>query len=317
MIKNVLTIDIDFMFTEMNKYNEKIISELKPEQSWQVIRWLTGQDEFKPCLNSISFILKIIRQFCKNSIVEQIVEHNEIVDVLKKYGCKDTELWNIDYHHDLNYKTILSDDVDLSNWVTHARHQGLIKNYTWIRQDDSKFPINPPIQYHSASWKDLREELIPNFDLVVICTSKHYTPPKYWKLNKALYQFALKDRNFGKFIEIPKNKMPSVDLKKYPHYWNNNQGERVFFYEGLFIELNMLDTIPYLSFINFGDPKDILNIGNELLEYILRLYETIGFCWDLEGTGRYVERLSKRYKYKKQFTKGNINYMILSNNIIK
>lgn len=316
MIKNVLTIDIDFIFTDMNKYNDKINSDLTPEQSWQVIRWITGKDEFKPCSKSLSFILKIIGQFCKNAVIEQITEHDEIVGILKKYGCKDTELWNIDYHHDLSYKHVLSDDIDLSNWVIHARHQGLIKNYTWIMQDDSKLPIYSTIKYNFASYKDLKDNVIPRFDLVVICTSKHYTPPQYWKLNKMLYQYALKDRKFGEFIEIPKYKMPKVDLNKYPHYWNNYQGERYFHFDGMFIELNMIDTIPYLSFINFGKPKNILKIGNELLDYILNFYGKIGLAWDLDSTGNYVARISKRYRYKNEFTKGKINYMILSNNKI-
>lgn len=317
MIKNVLSIDIDFVFTDMNKYNDKINSELTPEQSWQIIRWITGQNEFKPCAKSLNFILKIIGQFCKDAAIEQIVEHDEIVGVLKKYGCKDTELWNIDYHHDINYKPVLSDKVDLSNWVTHARHQGLIKKYTWIMQDDSKFPISSPIRYEYSSYKDLKNDMIPKFDLVVICTSKHYTPPQYWKLNNLLYQFALKDRRYGDFIEIPISKMPKVDLKKFPHYWNNSRGERVFFYDGFFIELNMIGGVPYLSYVNFGNVKNLFGIKyNELIEYIMKLYGVIGFSWDLKGTTAWLKRLSKKYKHKKEWTKDNINYMIISNNII-
>lgn len=316
MIKNVLSIDVDFVFTDMNKYNEKINSDLTPEQSWQVIRWITGQNEFKPCVKSLNFILKIIGQFCKNAIVEQITEHDEIVGVMEKYSCKDVNLWNIDYHHDINYQQLLSNDVDLSNWVTHARHKGIIKNYTWIMQDDSKFPISSPIRYEYSSYKDLKDDMIPNFDLVVICTSKHYTPPQYWKLNKMLYHYALKDRKYGKFIEIPKEKMPNVDLEKYPHYLDNSKSDRVFFYDGFFIELNMKNNIPYLSYVNFGKPKNLFSDGNELLEYIMNRYGTIGFSWTLKSTGIWLRRLSKRYKYKKEFTKDNINYMILSNNIL-
>lgn len=317
MIKNVLTIDIDFMFTDMNKYIGKINSDLTPEQSWQVIRWSLHQDDFKPCLKSLSFILKIIGQNCKNAAVEQITEHDEAVKIMEKYGCKDVELWNIDYHHDINYKPTLSDEIDLSNWVTHSRHQGLIKNYTWIMQDDSKFPEMSPIKYKYISYKDISDDIIPRFDLVIICTSKHYTPPKYWKFNKLFYEYCLKDRKYGDFIEIPRYKMPKIDLNKFPHFLDNSESNRVFFYDGFFICINMVEGVPFMSYINLGKPKNFFKDGNILLEYLIKLYGQLGFCWTLEGTGVWLKRMARRYKYKKEFTKDNINYMILSNDIIR
>lgn len=317
MVKNVLTIDIDFISKELKKYNDKVNSELTPSQNWQVIRWVTGLKEFDKCDSSMSFILKIIRQFCKNATFLQVVEHDEVVGVLERYKTKEADLWNIDYHHDLGYAEILN-ELDCSNWVVHARAKKLIKKYTWVTQDDAEFPMRSPIRYNYASYKDLEDNQIPNFDLVILVTSERYTPPNLWKYNKIFYDYGIScKKEIGVFSEIPNYRMPKVDLEKYPHYLDNDKSDRVFFHEGLFVELTVTDGVPYLSFVNFGKPKNILEIGNELLEYIMNFYGTIGFCWNLKGTGAYVERLSKRYKYKKEFTKDNINYMIISNNTIR
>lgn len=154
---------------------------------------------------------------------------------------------------------------------------------------------------------------IPKIDLVIII-SDDYDIKK--EISRLLINNLLKDRHFGKFTEIPSYKMPYVDLVKYPHFLNNYQNDRVFFYDGFFICLNVVDTVPFLSYINFGSPKNFFSDGNELLEYIHNTYGCIGFCWTLKGTGSWLRRLSKRYKYKKEFTKQNISYMILSNNIL-
>lgn len=155
---------------------------------------------------------------------------------------------------------------------------------------------------------------IPQMDLVIII-SDDYDVKK--ELSRLLINNLLKNRYFGKFTEIPSDKMPEVDLTKYPHFLNNYQNDRVFFYDGFFMCLNMISTIPFLSYINFGSPKNFFKgEANELLEYIHSTYGYIGFCWTLKGTGTWLRRLSKRYKNKKEFTKDNINYMILSNNIL-
>lgn len=155
---------------------------------------------------------------------------------------------------------------------------------------------------------------IPQMDLVIII-SDDYDIKK--ELSRLLINNLLKNRHFGKFTEIPSDKMPEVDLIKYPHFLNNYQNDRVFFYDGFFMCLNMIGTIPFLSYINFGSPKNFFKgEANELLEYIHNTYGCIGFCWTLKGTGTWLRRLSKRYKNKKEFTKDNINYMILSNNIL-
>lgn len=179
---------------------------------------------------------------------------------------------------------------------------------------ECKYGINPSFSFHNATLHKRPLNDVPQMDLVIII-SDDYDVKK--ELSRLLINNLLKNRHFGKFTEIPSDKMPEVDLIKYPHFLNNYQNDRVFFYDGFFMCLNMIGTIPFLSYINFGSPKNFFKgEANELLEYIHNTYGYIGFCWTLKGTGTWLRRLSKRYKNKKEFTKDNINYMILSNNIL-
>lgn len=313
-MKNVLTIDIDFISKDLRKYNDEINTKLTPSQNWQVLRWITGIQQFEKCDNSISFILKVIGQKCKNATFLQVKEHEEVIPILERYKIKDSEMWNIDYHHDLGYTPLL-EDLDCSNWVIHARQKQLIKNYHWVTQDDAEYPNRSPISYKFSSYKDLPFECIPEFDMVIIVTSEYYTPLQLHRYNKLFYDYGIsKKEKVGKFIEIPNYKMPNVDLKKYKHYLSNEKADRVFFYEGFFIELTVVDGVPYLSYINFGSPKSILSLCGEFIELIVKQYGKVGFSWTLDGTTKFLEKISRKYKKIKQFTKDNINYMILTSN---
>lgn len=189
-----------------------------------------------------------------------------------------------------------------------------ISSYMEIENVAKKYNFSHKNVFHVNYFYRNNINDIPQMDLVIII-SDDYDIKK--ELSRLLINNLLKNRNFGKFTEIPSDKMPEVDLIKYPHFLNNYQNDRVFFYDGFFMCLNMISAIPFLSYINFGSPKNFFKgEANELLEYIHNTYGYIGFCWTLKGTGTWLKRLSKRYKNKKEFTKDNINYMILSNNIL-
>lgn len=196
MIKNVLSIDIDFLFKECADYSEYVDPELTPSQSWQVIRWKSKLKEIKHDKKSLLYVLGILKNKCKNAEIVSINEHDEIVEILSDRFVIDSRLYNIDNHHDITYDAILS-SCNLSNWVTYARNLGYIKDYVWIRQDNSKYPEISQIQYSSGSYKDIGFDRIPDFDLVVICTSKHYTPEQYWCYNKLLCEYANKYNEGG------------------------------------------------------------------------------------------------------------------------
>lgn len=316
MIKNVLSIDIDFLFTECTEYSEMVDNDLTAEHSWQVIRWKTGNKSIKVNKESMSYILRILKTKCKDAEIVSITEHEEIMEVFRERNLKDTVLYNIDNHHDLGYTAILNLSYDCSNWVPHARHKGYIKEYNWIRQDDSKYPVNPQIQYKSGSYKDVGMERLPDsFDLVVICTSKYYTPSVYWCYNKLLCEYTFKAKNkFKYFEEIPIWKFPKVDKSKYPHYWKGDSAEptRYFKYNDFYIEACLVDGVAYLSMINFGGSINLLTQLNDVLDYLIDHYGKIGFYSEKDFRNRkYTDRIAGRYSIVTDKEIGNMRTLIL------
>jgi hypothetical protein len=186
---SVLTIDIDFLFKDMNKYQSFIDTTLQPRQSWQVVGWKTNNEKFKPDIDSYEFVKNVINKKCVGADVVHISTHEKIVDVLRDRGVYLARMCNIDYHHDINYQAHL-DDLNAENWATYARHNNYIRDYAWIRQDDSEMIMWNNIQCYQESWKDSNVDNFSDFDLVVICTSKHFVPPEYWGLAAQLVEVA-------------------------------------------------------------------------------------------------------------------------------
>ncbi|MGL5088754.1 MAG: hypothetical protein ACRC0Y_08905 [Fusobacteriaceae bacterium] len=183
---NVLSIDIDFLFTDMKRIQECFDLDLSPERSWKVVEWKNENKKFEVCSKSAKFLNNVLKEkVTGTTIVETITEHDEIIKVLEKHNCEDSYMINIDYHHDISYE---GDDKELNieNWVLHARKNNLVGKYSWICQDDSEKCLSSTILYDCCSWKDVGIENIPKIDLVVLCTSKHFTPPKYWELTKEI-----------------------------------------------------------------------------------------------------------------------------------
>lgn len=71
-------------------------------------------------------------------------------------------------------------EVTIENWVLHGRQRNMIKDYDWVCQEDSKVPASLTFKMKGSCFKDINFNCIPNFDLVVICVSKYFTPPKWW-----------------------------------------------------------------------------------------------------------------------------------------
>ena len=194
-MKNIMSLDIDFFFTEMNTYQKYMDNDLTPRQSWQLVKWRAERDgkklSFEPCNLSLEYIKNVLMNRCKGAKVVLITEHDEIIRVLEKEKCFEDNLYNFDYHEDISYQEDPGEDIelDIENWIQFARKKNLVKRLAWIGQDDSRKTQQTLIKIGNTSWKDYDWQDFPNFDLVVICVSKHFTPPKYWGLAKKLKEF--------------------------------------------------------------------------------------------------------------------------------
>lgn len=176
----ILSIDLDWLFLDCPTYHKRMDTEVDWETSWRVIRAYFPNTEFKPCEESRDFLNHILRNSCKNAKIEIISEHDEIIQFMRDKKCYKAEVINFDMHHDLSY---FGDDskLDIENWVTFGRKENLIGEYTWIHQDNSELSQGCAFKYHRDSWKDLDVSMFDRFefDHVVICISKHFTPPEY------------------------------------------------------------------------------------------------------------------------------------------
>lgn len=76
--------------------------------------------------------------------------------------------------------------LNIENWVKHGKSENLIGGYLWLHQDSSEQCFNSPFHFLHSSYKDFKIENLNDFDLVVLCVSPYFTPPKYWELTNYL-----------------------------------------------------------------------------------------------------------------------------------
>lgn len=177
---NVLSIDIDALFP-CHTYAKHMNYDIDAEDSWDIIYFLEELDKYDIDTNidkgALFKTIEILEKKCLNSEVVFIDEHDEIVKVMSDRGCKDSIVYNIDYHHDLTYNND-DDKLTIENWVRYAKP--MIKDYHWICRPLSDIRVDSPIRYYRTCLEDVIIDNMEKIDLVVICTSHHFTPKKYW-----------------------------------------------------------------------------------------------------------------------------------------
>lgn len=179
-IKNVLSIDIDVFF-ECNEYAEYMFHNLDEDLAWNVINLIAKEKNIslKPNVRALQKVCELIHSKCKKGvIVENIEEHDEIVKIMENHNVKDCNMYNIDHHHDL-FHSEGDNSLNLENWVVHSKSRGQILNYNWIHRELSELSCDNPFYYTRTCLGDLDINKIEDIDLVVICTSHHFTPKRY------------------------------------------------------------------------------------------------------------------------------------------
>lgn len=105
-IKTVLSIDIDFFFRDMNKFQELFNLLASPRLSWKMVesamkkKYKKSLSDCMPDLDAVRFVHDILINKCKGSHKIKIMEHDEIIKIMEQYGCVKSDVWNIDFHHD-------------------------------------------------------------------------------------------------------------------------------------------------------------------------------------------------------------------------
>lgn len=313
---NILSIDIDVFFRDCHKYQKHIDDELKPRQSWKVIEWKTGTQEYKPDNKCIEFVKDVLRKKCSKSTSYLINEHDEIINIIKECG-ENNFVTNFDFHHDITYGNDDS-DLNIENWVKIGRNLDVIGKYLWVCQDTSEVCYFSPFNFTRSSWKDLSIDNLPEYDVVVFCISHHFTPPKYWGIAQMLREY-LHNYVKNEFVLCDE---PKFNEDNFPHYVGKDTKSIVkasswYRYFDYYVNGELIDDVVWLSIINLGDKnKDILSPSQKIISDILKYYD-VGLCWD-KGykTENYIKRLIKKHNIQKEYEDEVQKHIILSKNKI-
>lgn len=315
---NVLSIDIDFLFTEMREYHKYINEDIAPDKAWKCIKLIKPELSYMPDKKSFKFLMDLLSSKCKNSVKTFLIqEHDEIIKVLRDNNLKEVSMYNIDYHHDLTY-TASIEDLNISNWVVHGRHQNLIKDYAWIKQDDSDMCQYRPFKYKQDSWKDINVDLLPEFDYVIFCVSKHYTPYQHWGMAKKL-KAILDNRIRNRFTE---SDAPIFNISDFPEFDGTDIDCEVetcwYAYNGFYVQSEKINDVTWLSFINIDNKKlNVITPCYHLLNDIISKGK-VGFSW-VNGykSEVLINRLLRKYVILSEEVKGNRTEIILKKEDIK
>lgn len=181
-MNNLVSVDIDICFNG-HTFRDYMTEDLTPETMWKVIEVIKQEDkkvDTEVDLDTLGKIIEVLKNSCTpNTKVRIIQEHDEIIDVMKEYNCKDTTVYNFDAHHDIDYGEDNS-KLNIENWVLHGINSGIIREYNWFHRPLSDMCCCSPIRFDRCCIKDLDISSIPETDLVVICVSHYFTPIKYW-----------------------------------------------------------------------------------------------------------------------------------------
>lgn len=177
-VRSCLSIDIDVFF-DCHKYAKYMEYNIDPIKAWKMIDVLGVK--YEPSIIAMNRVIDMLKEKCVNAEVVSIQEHDEIIEVLRDYECQEVTMYNVDNHHDITYG---EDDTELNleNWVRHGKQDGLIGDYTWIHRPMSDIRLDSPFGFKRDCIEDISFDLIEEIDLVVICVSKHFTPPEYWNI---------------------------------------------------------------------------------------------------------------------------------------
>ena len=314
----ILSIDVD-VFHRCVEYQDWQDEDLTPMQSWQVIKWKSQAkgytDElFEPDFDTIEFVKKILDKKCKKAQPYIIQEHDEIYNILKSLPSKHNSVTNIDNHHDLGYGHD-DEELTIANWVRYARRDNLLLSYFWICRDDSEVAQYASFNYMRSSWKDVNVDALPEYDVVVFCTSKHYTPPMYWNITQMLNDY---------LVEYVQNDMveceePEINLSDFPTFDGDDydgEGDIVtkwWRHKGFYVTGDLVDGVMWLAMINVeGKKLNILPVLSKIVRKVIKEYKIVGFCW-VEGykSENLIRRLAKPYQTIDNYKDNGNEYLIL------
>ena len=298
---NVLSIDLDILFN-CNEYAELMNYDISAQQAWKMIDVLGTTYNYDS--KTLNKLVDIIKYKCNTSKVAFILEHDEIIDILRKNNCHEATLINADFHQDVSYNNN-DNTLNIENWVSYAKQYHLIDKYHWVSRPLSQSQTQQSFMYSRTDIDDVDLDMIEDIDLLVFCFSRHFTPPKQGVealniLRKNLKQdfFELGTEEINDFLEelktnsFYKSYLVDNSLPAFSRLFRSSDGICV-------IEERVNDEI-YYSMTSETQKANLFKI-KRFLDVILDEYESI--CFQFEETNRnsiFIKRLAKQFKIIQQ-----------------
>ena len=185
-MKTVLSIDFDIiMAPTIELYNN-----LVPKQRWESMEnenplCALAYPDLTHYQNLVNYIISLLPKLNKDNIF--IIEnHGKIID----YITKDDEpmrVINIDHHHDVWYPNGQYDKITCANWVQKLDELKQIKEYIWIKNKNSIFPVSKEHENIITEHYNLQDlfmegtlnDIVGVPDILVLCLSEPWIPVRY------------------------------------------------------------------------------------------------------------------------------------------
>ena len=173
---NVLTIDIDYAFSpHISLYDDYVEGSRITYENQRKI--LSNKGFAEPKINQEKFnkLVEIFKYFSTDKNFECVDHHHEILKYLT--SSNNFRIQNIDHHHDIYYPGWHCLNVlDEGNWVYHLSKEKKIESYEWFRNKDSEdFSSTIQLNFNFLQTNDLELKMINPPDIIVLCSSPHWT----------------------------------------------------------------------------------------------------------------------------------------------
>jgi|TARA_B100000809_G_scaffold1138_1_gene1342 hypothetical protein len=182
---NVLTIDLDYIAEPYIQLYHMICNEASVEKQWEVVfsepALVSNNFDINPdnviyALDTFSRSLAV----CKN--VAFGITHDSILFELEDKD--ELSIVNIDHHHDILYPGNHAVDLDFGlvyegSWIEYLHRKSKIKDYVWIRNENSfNIDTHSTLMFSSYLKTEYKYEEVP--DLIYVCLSPTYIPKFHW-----------------------------------------------------------------------------------------------------------------------------------------
>ena len=186
---SVLSIDLDYAYSPViAEYDDFVEGSRIDFEAQQAI--FERHQLPKPTVNpaKVEYLREILNAALQDGDV-LIVEgehHHEILNYLEDDAV--FEIINVDHHHDILYPGWHDPaELDEGNWVNCLAQQHRVVAYTWVRNSDSE-NLEPEVEvtfpYIETEW--LNPADLPQFNLIFVCTSPHWTGAQHLTLRHLL-----------------------------------------------------------------------------------------------------------------------------------